>query len=142
MKSLITQFFLSLIMLGCGSEKEQIQSFQVENTEYLKFVNTKSLPKSTNLTLEKNFVNNEYPIEIALYNDQKWYYNLPNLGEGVGTYKIRDGKVILIAQRSLFDMYIEMRASDSEAKNVHLFFRDRHGPHTLPLKQINMPSAK
>lgn len=131
--------FLTLILSSCGSEKSghDIESFQVSKQSFQKYINQKSIDRKSNLTLDKSIVNNEYPIEIALYQDNRWYYNLPNLGEGTGTYTFKNGKIQLIAQRPLFDMYIEMKPSDPEANHVHIEFRDRFGKKTLPMQNQN-----
>lgn len=132
--------FITLILSSCGSEKSgnDIESFQVSKQSFQKFINQKSIDRKSNLTLDKSIVNNEYPIEMALYQDNRWYYNLPNLGEGTGTHTFENGKIQLIARRPLFDMYIEMKASDVEANQVHIEFRDRFGKKTLPMQNQNL----
>lgn len=102
------------------------------------FVNAKALPADPNLTLDKSIVNNSYPIEIALYNDHQFYYNLPTLGDGHGTWNYKNGKIELKAKRTLFDMYIEVMGADEANTSLTIQFTDRFGPNTLKMVNSNI----
>ena len=126
-----------LITAGCGKQGSS-KTYSLKDTTIQKLVNPGSIPGDPNLTLDKSIINHSYPIQIALYNDGKFYYDLPNLGDGKGTWKKSGGKIILKAKRTLFDMYIEMHGSDKEGENVSIQFSDRFGPTTLKMTNKNI----
>lgn len=126
-----------VFLVSCG-KGGNAKLYKVESDSLTKFVNQKSMSKKPNLTIDKSIVNNSYPIEIALYNDGKFYYDLPNLGDGKGTWKLNKGVIELKAKRTLFDMYIEVKATDVEAKSLTIQFTDRFGPNTLKMVNNNI----
>ncbi len=135
MKTLLLVTLLAL--MGCGQGGKS-KLHKIEATELDKFVNQKQMEKKPNLTIDKSIVNTSYPIEIALYNDGRFYYDLPNLGDGKGTWKLNKGVIELKAKRTLFDMYIEVMASDPEGKTLSIQFTDRFGPNTLKMMNNNI----
>ncbi|WP_408095909.1 hypothetical protein ACJVC5_12775 [Peredibacter sp. HCB2-198] len=128
---------LTLLITSCGKQSKT-KLYKVEESALTKSVNQKSLPQDPNLTLDKSIVNNSYPIEIALYEDNRFYYNLPNLGDGKGTWKLNNGVIELKAKRTLFDMYIEVQGSDEASQNLTIQFIDRFGPNTLKMMNVNI----
>lgn len=126
-----------LILLSCGKQGSG-KLHQVTETSFAKFVNEKPLPADPNLTLDKSIVNHSYPIQIALYNDGNFYYDLPNLGDGVGTWRSSGGKIKLLSKRSLFDMHIEIQGNDEQTSSVSIQFADRFGPNTLNMSNVNI----
>jgi hypothetical protein len=126
-----------VVLVGCG-KKGKDNLHKITGSTQTQYVNAKSMPRDPNLTLDKSFVNNSYPIQIALYNDGKFYYDLPNLGDGHGTWKNAGGVIELRAKRTLFDMYIEVKANDTEAKSLSIQFTDRFGPNTLKMVNVNI----
>jgi hypothetical protein len=75
-------------------------------TKKLNSIKNSSLPTLPNLSIDRKIVNNSYPIEIALYNNNKFYYDLPNLGDGTGEW---------------------IHAADIKAENFAIKFIDRFG---------------
>jgi hypothetical protein len=126
-----------VLLISCG-QKGNKKSYPVDKAALSKFVNAKNIPQNPNLSIDKSIVNNSYPIEIALYEDGRFYYDLPNLGDGVGTWKHSGGKIELKAKRTLFDMYIEIHGSDEGANNLMIQFSDRFGPNTLEMMNVNI----
>lgn len=62
--------FLSLCILAivrCRTQSEEIPSFDVNPAQFSKYINSKPMPDSPNLVLDKSIINNDYPKEIALY---------------------------------------------------------------------------
>lgn len=128
-----------LLNISCTGKKSAPDLYAAKDeTVYSKFINSKTLPASPNLTIDKSFVNNDYPIEIALYEDHRFFYNLPNLGTGKGTWKFQDGKIQLKAKRSLFDMHIEVYGADQNHSNLAIQFTDRFGPNSLVMENSNI----
>lgn len=127
-------------MLSCVPDKQTstLSYFEVDQAAYQKYVNEKSMPADPDLAVDKSIVNSEYPIELALYQDGKFYYNLANLGDGTGSWTMDGGKIKLFSSRTLFDMYIDIFAADQAASKLIIKFRDRHGPQVLKMINENL----
>jgi hypothetical protein len=137
-----TLFIIFLLALGISCipqkhDKSDVVFFTTKNEDFDKYINQKAAPAEPNLTLDKTIINNDYPIEIALYSDKKWYYNLPTLGDGFGTWSYENGKIKLHAERVLFDMNIDIKATSEGANNVAIEFADRFGPKILKMDNQN-----
>lgn len=133
--------FFTLVLCSCGKslkDKSDITFFKVNEKSFSKYINPKSIPEQPNLSLDKTIYNNEYPIEIAIYENNKWYYNLPNLGDGKGEWRIEDGRIKLFAKRTLFNMYIDIISNDVDANSVKIQFTDRFGQQNLPMQNLNI----
>lgn len=126
-----------VILVGCGKGGDA-KLYKVDSGALSKFVNQKSMSKKPNLTIDKSIINISYPIEIALYSDGRFYYDLPNLGDGKGTWKLKDGVIELKAKRTIFDMYIEVQGTDLDANSLTIQFTDRFGPNTLKMVNNNI----
>ena len=140
MKSIIT-IVLFLVLSSCGTnndQKSKLKFFEAIQADLVPYINDKDMPASPDLSADRTIINNDYPIEIALYKDGKWYYDLANLDDGHGTWKFEDGVIKLHAERSLFDMYITVEAIEEGAKEVAIRFADRFGPRVLKMEKINI----
>lgn len=126
-----------LLLMACGGKSESLKKIEPSAVSY--YVNAKD-SSDVNTSIDKMIVNNDYPIELALYQDKKFYYNLPNLGDGHGSWEYVDGKIVLKAKRQILninvDMIIEVRAKDRQILAIQ--FNDRRGPHTLTMMNVNM----
>ena len=98
-------YFLSLFLFFSCGKKSNVVTFEASSEDFTKYVNAKSLPNTPNLQEDIAIINNDYPFEIALYEDGKWFYDLPNLDTGFGTWKYNNGKIELHAKRTLFDIF-------------------------------------
>jgi len=123
--------------LGGSPDKGALSFFLVEKKDLEHLINEKAMPENPNLNQDKTLLNRDYPIEVALYNDGRWYYDLPNLDTGTGTWKYEGGMIKLHAERVLFDMRIEVVAIKAGAQEIALKFTDRFGPRSLPSEKIN-----
>ena len=133
-------FFLFILGASCipqKHDKSDVVFFTTKNEDFAKYINQKAAPLEPNLTLDKSIINNDYPIEIALYSDNKWYYNLPTLGDGFGTWSYDNGMIKLHAERILFDMHIDIKATNEAANAVAIEFADRFGPRVLKMENQN-----
>jgi hypothetical protein len=135
MKILLLIFLM--VAASCNDSGSSSHTYLITEKGISKLTNKKPLPKDPNLTLDKSIHNPTYPIQIALYEDGKFYYDLPNLGDGTGTWRQSGDKIELKAKRTLFDMYIEIRARDAEEENFLIQFTDRFGPNTLKVENLN-----
>lgn len=130
---------LILLLSACSSpsSSENFVFFEVNPELYSKIINQKPMPSEPSGKDSVYIENTSYPIQIALYADHKFYYNLPTLGDGVGTWKQEKKYISLHAKRRLFDMYIEVKALDEKAENFGITFTDRFGPQAIRVQQIN-----
>lgn len=127
MKNLLIMMALTLTFSSCGKNDEKIEFHKADRAQFSKLINNGPLPTHPNLSVDQKIVNNSYPIEIALYDNNKFYYDLPNLGDGTGDWIYINGRIELRAKRDIFDMYIELHATDIKADNFAIKFIDRFG---------------
>ena len=144
MKNLSFLFLSFLFLAACGGSgsSDQLTFYEVSNDSFNQLINQQAMPTTPNSKVEKFIVNEQYPIEIALYSDGNFYYNLPTLGDGVGTWSQESGYLKLFAKRSLFDMYIEIKAIDESAEEFGIYFVDRFGPQSIRVNKLNFPNSK
>lgn len=141
MKQTFALIIAATTLLSCnpsGDDKSELTLFEVQASDFDQVINDKSLPLVPDLTTDKTILNRDYPIEIAIYNDGKWFYDLPNLDTGIGTWEYKNGKIELFAKRDLFDMYIDVVATKEGGAEMAIKFADRFGPKTLKVEKINL----
>lgn len=128
-----------VVLISCGKGKS-VKLHDLKQESLSTFVNEKNLNPEIqpNLTLDKAVVNNDYPITIALYKDNQFYYDLPNLSDGHGTWSYENGKIVLKAKQKFFDMYIEMFAGDEGSQTLAIQFTDRFGSNKLNMINSNL----
>jgi len=124
-----------LLLVACG--RDQHKFVKVRESSFSQLINQKDLSLEPNLSLDKTIVNTEYPIEIALYKDHRFYYDLPNLGDGTGTWSYEDGHIVLRSSRDIFDIKIDVLSMDEAAKEISIRFIDRFGPNVLKMRKTN-----
>lgn len=137
MKALFLMMSFVLIT-ACGKEYEY-ENVEREESDYNRVINTKSMPKKPNLNKDIYLVNEEYPMEVALYEDGKFYYNFATLGDGTGTWKF--GKDLVIdtdGERELFNVTLHIFTTDEEGENYKVRFIDRFGYRVIDLKKKNL----
>lgn len=138
----MTKYLVLLFLLfSCGlksPEKKELQFFQVKKDDFSHVINKSETPRSPDLTSVKTLSNRDYPIDIAIFNDGRFYYDLPNLDDGYGTWEFVDGKIKLHAQRDLFDINIDVVALKEAAEVIAIDFRDRFSRKVLEVEKINI----
>lgn len=134
MKVLIFLFTLFLL-ISCGKEKSELILFEKERSDYNQFINSGSMPAQPNLSIVKTIYNDEYPVEMALYEDGRFYYNLDNLGDGNGTWRYENGVLKLSAFRKILTFDVDMdytfTITRKDGSQSLLKFRDRKGNRAL-----------
>lgn len=102
------------------------------------------MPTKPNLNHDKVIVDEEYPVEIAIYEDGQFFYNLDNLGSGTGVWEYKDGSIVLSAKREIFfkvrDMVYKFSILKEDGSKASLEFRDRYGLNQpiVKVKNINL----
>ena len=134
----LSLLFLAASCLDLKEEPSELRFFQVKKEDFKPYVNKIKKPAIPNLSELKTIINLEYPIEIALFQDGTWYYDLPNLDTGSGTWTFENGAIKLFAERNLFDMVIWLEATKEKAKDVRIRFSDRWGPKVFSMDKRNI----
>ncbi len=134
----ITFLTLVLILVSACGQKGKTKFVAAKEENFARLINDKNMPSDPNMTLDKSIINNAYPIQLALYKDGKFYYDLPTLNDGTGTWTYNNGQITLKSKHRLFDMRIDVRALDEAANNLAITFIDRFGPHTLKMANENI----
>lgn len=127
---------LALTLISCGG-KSGPKVYALKEESFSKYVNDKNIATKTeaNLSIDKSIVNNDYPIQIALYKNKTFYYDLPNLDDGTGTWSYQNGHIVLKSKHKFFDMRIDIHSIDQNGDKLAIKFIDRHGAQTL--KMVN-----
>lgn len=130
----IILFVITLTLISCSKNKDQALHKATE-VQFNKIINQQSTPETVSTNQFLTLSNGEYRMEVVLFQDNKWYYDLEKLddGTGFGTWEYKDGIIILKAERDLFNMYIDIYARDEEASTFALKFIDRFGMKILDM---------
>jgi hypothetical protein len=83
----------------------------------------------------------KYNMRMALFDNGKFFYEVENLGHGEGVWKFRDGYVNLYASRAMFDIDINLFASEATGDALSMQFLDRFG-HNAVKAHFRPPAAK
>lgn len=124
--------------MACGGSESKYTYYSAQKTDFERYLNKKDMPANPDLSSDITLLNRDYPIEIAIYQNNTWYYDLPNLGKGRGTWKHEDGKVVLQASRDLFNMKIDVIAIEENADDIIIEFVDRFGQKLLEVEKKNI----
>jgi hypothetical protein len=137
LKAIALTILVSFSILACEDASDlKYSQIDRKKSDYDKVINPSSNSNNPDLQRDIFLANYSYPIEVALYADGKMYYNLDNLGEGIGTWNFK-GKNIIIethGKRTLFDFKVKIFTVDNSAENFKIRFVDRFGTQELPLK--------
>ena len=124
---------LIMICTACQPEFEAVNPYEFVAQDLIffsDFVNAPADPEG-----EKKLVlsNDSYPIDVALFTDGNFYYDLPNLGDGTGTWTHKEGFLDLYAERKLFAMKMSIHSVRETNGDLVIHFTDRFGTQYLPL---------
>jgi hypothetical protein len=136
--------FILSVTVSCNTDNDGEVQFEQPTKLFLtSVVNNKARPAEQNLAQDIYLENAGYPLEIALYNDNSFYYNLPALGDGHGKWEEIKSGYQLISRRKLGGAQIEMkyiiRQKNDSSQNLEVRFEDRKGLKILPLRLVNAP---
>jgi hypothetical protein len=131
------------LLFSCG-KKAEVKLFDAPEASYQRFVNPTTAPTGDNpdISGHRNLVNDQYPVQVSLYSDKTFYYDLPNLGDGHGTWEYSDGRIVMKTKREILgkniEMIYELQANDETAENVSLQFTDRWGAQSFRMRKNNL----
>lgn len=130
-------------LFSCG-KKAEVKLFHASEASYQKYVNPTTAPttEGADISGHKNVINEKYPVQVSLYADHTFYYDLPNLGDGHGTWEYSNGRIVMKTKREIFgksyNFDYELQAMDENAENVALQFTDRWGAQSFPMRKNNL----
>jgi len=82
--------------------------------------------------------NQKYTMRYALFDNGKFYYEIENLGHGEGKWSYKDGYLNLYAVRTMFDMDINLLATEETGSALGMQFLDRFG-HNIVKVDVREP---
>lgn len=140
--------FLSLFLLvscieGANQSHMLAERSVVELSAFQSIINQRDFQSEKDLIHNEDvsIINADYPVEIWLYRNNKYYYDLPNLGSGIGEWSYKNGLLHLenIHHVKTINFNIEMNYEVfySKEKELKVFFNDRFGGNSLVLERKN-----
>lgn len=143
MKFLISSAYISLLFLvGCSGDYKMVQ-YQRDETFFDAYKNPAAEIGQASAkieTIKLLHTSEDFPIRVALYDNGKFYYQVDELGTGIGEWKFDDGGLKLTTRRKIFDMNFYVTAADTTGDALVVKFFDRHGFNQYKLEYRN-PNA-
>lgn len=127
---LISSFILIAVSILTGCSDVSMVENKRDEAFYKKMNNpsTDQAQAETKLADLKVIETSEsYPMRIALFDNNQFYYQIDRLGNGTGTWKFSSGALELIANRPIFDMNFVLSAAQPEGDALVVRFIDRFG---------------
>ena len=147
MKLIKTTLFIScLFTLGCSGDYKMVD-YQRDEKFFTTFQNpsTEIGEAAAKIETLKLFqTNDDYPIRLAIYDNGKFYYQVDELGTGIGDWKYEDGGLKLTTRRKIFDLNFYLTATAAEGEELVVKFFDRHGfnQHKLEYRNPQDPATQ
>lgn len=119
-----------IIMISCAKQEgKDPEVLKADIQDFNSFINEKS---STQRSLEndKFWVNSEYhrgQIKIYLYSDNRFYYELQNLGKGIGRWMIDEGILYLNSKHEWIPLNYEIFLGQRTPNKFYMKFIDFMG---------------
>lgn len=142
MKLLIYSVVISfLFLVGCSGDYKMVQ-YQRDEKFFDNYKNSASEIDQAATKIESIKLlqtGDEFPIRVALYDNGKFYYQVDELGTGIGDWEFYDGGLKLTTRRKIFDMNFYVTAAGTDGDDVVIKFFDRHGfnQHKLEFRNPN-----
>lgn len=136
-------FLLVSCLEGANQSHMLTERSVVSLSGFKSIINQKNFQDESDLVHHEDvsILNADYPVEIWLYQNNKYYYDLPNLGAGIGKWSYQNGTLYLenIHHVKTINFNIEMNYQIyySKEKELKVFFNDRFGGNSLLLEQKN-----
>jgi len=139
-------FSLILTLVSCieSTQTQQITQREIFPLKsFTKLINQKSIysKEEVNPNIDFSLINQDYPVEIWLYENNQYYYDLPNLGDGIGTWEYKNGYIALNNNHHIktIDLKIEMNYDIylTKENEIRIEFSDRFGTQNLDLDLRN-----
>lgn len=126
--------FLASVLVGC--DQGSAPQHKRDPAFFNRFINSaqdydQAKAKLSELNLLVS--NQKYKMRYALFDNGKFYYQVDNLGDGHGKWSYQDGSLNLFANRTMFDLDLNLVATEAEGEQMAMRFLDRFGNNTVPV---------
>lgn len=132
-------FSMFALMLGCSNNYKMVQ-FPREEAYFKTFQNPSEELGQAAARIESVkllMTNDDYPIRLSLYSNGRFYYQVDELGTGVGDWKYENGGLHLTSRRKIFDLNFYVTAAEQTGDKMVVKFFDRHGFNQYPINFRN-----
>lgn len=146
MTSLKSSLILTCVfMMGCSQTYNMVQ-YQRDETFFTTYQNPSAELSQAEAKIESIKLlqtSEEFPIRLAIYDNGKFYYQVDELGTGIGDWKFEDGGLKLTTRRKIFDMNFYVTAAAVDGNELVVKFFDRHGfnQYSLDFRNPNVMDA-
>jgi hypothetical protein len=131
---------LSLLFLSaCG---DVLSGNPRDESFYRPVISEMNAPNKVEMIKAKLIYSDQYPMRLALFGNQKFFYEIDELGDGWGEWKMEDGFVKLFAPRNYFDMRLVLSGADKKGDAKILRFRDRSGVQSIAVSLRDPDAAR
>lgn len=142
MKQLLA--ILILFCSACSYDRVNLVEQPREREFYEPFINTQRQPaaaKAEMSSLKLLKIHGLYEGRFALYDNGQFYYDIHNLGDGVGNWTFENGALKLKAGRMFFDLIFTVSAASQEGTSTVVRFIDRNGAQRMDVQYQNMSTC-
>jgi hypothetical protein len=140
MKNNIIFCFLFLVT-SCFENQQKLDFAEASELDLDFLINSFPIGLEPDYSVHRYLSNNDYPLELTLYSDNKLFYNLPRLGRGEGKWSKQNTQIRLEFQRQILGTSVTMRMAIKPKVNsleeFYVEFDDRDGFKQLPLEIHN-----
>lgn len=133
----IAYLVLLFLLFSCGGNKGSENApiiYDLEGEKYEELINHYTLTDSVLFWQSRIVANEKYPLYFALFEEGKFLYHLPGVGDGEGNWSYEKNQIKLVAKTSLFDMILYIYKMK---KSYYFKFKDRFGPQVYEIDIIN-----
>jgi hypothetical protein len=135
----VVSLFTLMFLNSCG---DQLMGHPRNPEFYQKKINARIAPHKVAMEKEKLLYSDAYPMRFALFSDEKFYYEVDELGDGWGKWLMEDGVVKLYAPRPFFEMRLVLSGEGENGEGQILKFRDRSGLQSVKLSVRDPEAAR
>ena len=131
----IILFSACVSMFGCSNNYKMVQ-FQRDEAFFKAYQNPAEDLGQAAARIESVKLlqtNDDYPIRLSIYSNGKFYYQVDELGNGIGDWHYENGGLRLTSRRKIFDLNFYVTAAEQTGDKIVVKFFDRHGFNQFPL---------
>lgn len=140
MKTLVIAFAF-VLLVACSQDRVNLVEHQRDRDFYAQFVNNgKNLQNASSemSSLKLLRISGLYEGRFALYENNTFYYEINNLGNGTGNWTFENGAMKLKAGRMFFDLVFTVSGAQAEGNATVVRFIDRNGAQKMDIQYQNM----
>lgn len=149
-KTILNLLLLATVVTSCGP-LAQLETHPRDEDFFNQYVNSVDrMPTIASKLNEAQLLvtDDNHRFRIALFSNNKFYYQVDQLGEGFGdwSYNDTDGTLKLHAVRPIFDMRFTVSGKNETGSEMLVRYFDRHGFNAITVTpqgpQLTLPVYK